>query len=228
MFIGHFAVGFAAKKAAPSVSLGVLMIVSQFLDLLWPVLLLTGAERLEIKPGIVESNPMDFVHYPWSHSLGMVLVWAAVFAVIYWLFKRNTKASLILGLCVVSHWLLDLVVHIPDLPLYPGSKTYGLGLWHYVAATLVVEFLLLAIGVSFYLRATRAKNKTGKVVLWVLIVLLAVIQILNAFGPAPTDVNAIAWAGNLQWLFVILAFWADRNRKSIVKDNVRGDVAFAN
>lgn len=219
MFLGHFATAFAAKKAAPAVSLGTLVIASQFIDLLWPVLLLFGLEEVAIEPGIVASNPLHFTHYPWSHSLAMVLVWAALFALVYGLLRKNLRGALVLGACVLSHWFLDLVVHIPDLPLYPGSEgQYGLGLWHSVAGAMVIEFLLLAIGMALYLKTTIAVNRKGNIVLWVLVALLVLIQVMNAFGPPPPDVQSIAWAGNLQWLFVILAYWADKNRRPRQQD----------
>lgn len=214
MFLGHFAAGLAAKKAAPAVSLGLLVTASQFIDLLWPVLLLVGAEEVAIVPGLVESNALSFTHYPWSHSLAMVMLWAAVFAAVYGLIRKDLRGAIVLGACVISHWLLDLVVHIPDLPLYPGhSAHYGMGLWHSVTGTLFVEFGLLAAGIVLYLRSTYAVNRKGTVVFWILIALLVLVQLMNAFGPPPPDVNSIAWAGNLQWLFVALAFWADKHRR---------------
>lgn len=215
MFIGHFAVGMAAKKAAPKISLGTLFIAAQFLDLLWPTLLLLNIEQVAIKPGTAEAQPLDFIYYPVSHSLLMVLLWGIVTGFIYWLFKKNTKAAVILALCVVSHWVLDLIVHFPDLPLFPGkSPFWGLGLWGYKGIALVIEGSIFIAGVVLYLQATKAKNKSGLIGFWLLVVLLAGIHIANIFGPPPPGVNAIAWAGQLQWLFVLLAYWTDRNRIS--------------
>lgn len=215
MFIGHFGIGFAAKKAAPQVSLGLLFIAVQFLDLLWPTLLLLDIEHVAIEPGITKLTPLDFYDYPITHSLLMVVCWSVAFGVLYFLFRKNTKAALVLSVCVLSHWFLDLLVHRPDLPLYPGySIKTGFGLWNYPLAEIVIEAIIFIIGIYFYLQTTVAKNKTGKIVFWVLSIFLAVIFILNIFGPPPPNVNAIAWAGQLQWIFVLLAFWADRNRKT--------------
>lgn len=136
---------------------------------------------------------------------------------IYSLTKKNYKAAVLLGLCVVSHWLLDLVVHIPDLPLYPGNSILlGLGLWKFKLVELLVEFASFTAGIGFYLTSTTAKNKTGLYATWSLIIFLMVIHLMNTFGAAPPYMKAVAWAGQLQWLFIIWAYWSDRNRK--VKD----------
>ncbi len=121
MFIGHFALGFAAKKAAPAVSLGTLFLAAQFIDLLWPTLLLLGIERVEIDPGNTVVTPLNFVHYPVSHSLVAVALWACVLAALYMLIRRSVRGALVIGLLVVSHWILDLVTHRPDLPILPGG-----------------------------------------------------------------------------------------------------------
>jgi membrane-bound metal-dependent hydrolase YbcI (DUF457 family) len=213
MFIGHFGVGFGAKKVAPFVSLGLLFTAAQFLDLLWPSLLLLHLEHVTIAPGITKSTPLDFTHYPISHSLLLVIFWSLLFSFLYWLIKRDSKNAIILFACVVSHWLLDLVVHRPDLPLFPGnSPRLGFGLWNYPVLTAAAELSIFVVGLCFYLQKTIAKNRSGKLGLWILITLLVVIHIANMLGPPPPNVLAIAWAGQLQWLFVILAFWVDHNR----------------
>lgn len=216
MFIGHFAVGMGAKAAAPRVPLGTLFLASQFVDLLWPTLLLFGLERVKIVPGITTVTPLDFEHYPITHSLLMAVVWGLAFALIYWFVQKNKSGAIVLGLCVISHWLLDLIVHRPDLPLIPGGATrMGIGLWNSLGATLIVEGLLFVLGIWLYLRATAAKNRVGHFAFWGLVAFLAVIYMANLFGPPPPDVQAIAWAGHLQWLFVIWAYWVDRNRQFV-------------
>lgn len=213
MFIGHFGVGLGAKKAAPKVSLGTLFLASQFLDLLWPTFLLLGWEHVSIQPGITKMAPLNFTSYPWSHSLLMALVWALAFGAIYFIIKRNIIAAIVVGLCVVSHWFLDLLVHIPDLPLYPGGAALvGLGLWNFKIVSILLEVLFFVGGVILYVNTTTAKNRTGKYGFWFLVFFLAAIYVSNIFGPPPPNVQAIAWAGQLQWLFVLLAYWVDRNR----------------
>ncbi len=216
MFIGHFAVGMGAKAAAPRVSLGTLFLASQFVDLLWPTLLLFGLERVKIVPGITTVTPLDFEHYPITHSLLMAMVWGLLFGLVYWIFQKNKIGAIVLGLCVASHWLLDLLVHRPDLPLIPGGATrLGIGLWNSLPATLIVEGLLFVLGIWLYLRSTTAKNRVGRFAFWGLAAFLSIIYIANLFGPPPPDVPSIAWAGHLQWLFVLWAYWVDRNRQFV-------------
>ncbi|WP_210463909.1 metal-dependent hydrolase [Rufibacter roseolus] len=216
MFIGHFAFGFGAKSAAPRVSLGTLFLTAQLLDLLWPTFLLLGWERVVISPGITKVTPLDFTHYPISHSLLLVLGWGLLSGGLYWLLSKYRRGALVVAICVLSHWVLDLVMHRPDLPLYPGdSPLLGLGLWNSLAGSLLVEGLLFAIGVELYLRSTQARNRTGNWSLWALIIFLVVVYLLNLFGPAPPAVSAIAWAGQLQWLFVGWGYWIDRNRRPL-------------
>lgn len=214
MFIGHFGIGMAAKKYAPEISLGTLFIAAQFLDLLWPTLLLLDVEHVIIRP-YNSLQPLDFIDYPISHSLIMVFLWSFLFGVVYWLFKKDKKAATILGLCVLSHWILDLIVHFPDLPLYPGhSPKLGFGLWNSRIGTVLAEGVIFVTGIIFYLQKTRAKNVAGTILFWVLIGLLVASHAANMLGPAPPGINAIAWAGQLQWIFVLLAFWVDHNRSS--------------
>jgi len=114
---------------------------------------------------------------------------------------------------VLSHWILDLIVHFHDLPLYPGNSPYvGFGLWGSMTATIIIESAILVGGFVIYQRATAAKNKTGAIVPWVIIILLIVIQASSFVGPPPENVNMLAWSAQFQWLFVLLAYWGDRNR----------------
>src|SRR5688500_2237903 len=158
MFIGHFAVAFAAKRAAPEVSLGTLFLACQLADLAWPVLVLAGIERFEIKPGITAFTPLDFIHYPWSHSLLMLALWGALLGGAYMAVRRaDLRAGLVLAALVVSHWVLDVVSHRADMPWIPGSDAkVGLGLWHSIPATVAVEGALFAACVFVYLRTTQA------------------------------------------------------------------------
>src|SRR5690349_9013743 len=151
MFIGHIAVGFASKRVAPRASLGVLMAAPMALDLLWPFFLLAGWEQVRIDPGNTKFTPLDFVSYPFSHSLAMSAVWGAMFGLIYWIATRYAAGAVVIGFGVVSHWVLDLITHRPDLPLYPGGAArLGLGLWNSVPATLAVESVMFAAGVWTY------------------------------------------------------------------------------
>jgi len=217
VFLGHFGVGFGAKAAAPRVSLGTLFLAAQLVDLLWPTLLLVGIEKVVISPGITRVTPLDFTDYPITHSLLLSLVWAVLFGGAYYLLRKYPKGAWICGAAVLSHWVLDLVTHRPDLPLVPGGAAkIGLGLWNSLPATLVVELGIFAIGVWLYVRSTRALDRTGTVALWALVGFLLISYFGNLFGSPPPSVTALAWVGQAQWLLVIWAFWIDRHRASTI------------
>jgi len=212
MFVGHFAAALAAKTVAPRTSLGTLTFAAQWIDLLWPTLLLAGIERVRIEPGATAANPLVFEHYPWSHSLAAVGVWALVISGAHFAARRDIRAAVVLGALVLSHWLLDWLVHVPDLPIAPGGAVAGAGLWNHPAAALALEFGLLAAGVVLYLRATVARDRIGRWSLAAYVTALALIQLGNAFGSPPPNVAAIAWVGQAQWLLVAWAMWIDRHR----------------
>jgi membrane-bound metal-dependent hydrolase YbcI (DUF457 family) len=214
VFIGHFAVGFASKRAAPRASLGVLMAAPLFADLLWPIFLNAGIESVRIVPGDTAFTPLDLHDFPWSHSLVTSLAWSAIAASAFWAATRYTRGALVLALGVFSHFVLDFVTHRPDLPLYPGSATsLGLGLWNSRRATMAVEIAMFVVGVAIYARTTRAINRRGVFALWALVVLLAVFYLNTCFGPPPPSVNAIKIGGLTAWLFPVWAWWIDRNRE---------------
>lgn len=213
MFIGHFGVAFAAKRAAPRVSLGTAFLAAQFLDLLWPTFLLLGFETVRIAPGATTVTPLVFEHYPISHSLAAAAGWALVPGAVYLVMTRQIRGALIVAALVVSHWLLDAIVHVPDLPLAPGTDIMaGLGLWQSKAATLAVEVPIFVMGVWLYLRSTRAQDRTGRYGFMGLVAFLSLIYIGNLFGEAPPSVAAIAWVGQAQWLLVAWAYWVDAHR----------------
>ena len=216
MFLGHFAAAYAAKKIQPDISLGSCFFAAQWLDLLWPLLLLTGTERVLIEPGNSASTPLHFVEYPISHSLLAVAGWAVAAGMLYYLFTRKGRSALVIVALVLSHWFLDLLVHVPDLPISPFTDTkLGLGLWNYKYPWLIAEILIFLIPVYLYMRSTRSLNKTVTMASWSLIIFLLIIQVMNAFSPSPPSVNAIAVMGLSQWLLVAWAYWADRNRRFV-------------
>lgn len=213
MFIGHFAVGFAAKKFAPKTSLGTLFASAQLLDLIWPMLLLLHLERVRIDPGNTALTPLDFYDYPWSHSLFMAIIWSFIFGVGYFQFKKYRRGALAVGIGVLSHWVLDLLVHRPDLPISPfGEKKLGFALWNSPFAATVLESVVFALGLLLYFRCTQAKDRVGKYGLASLVILLIGIWIGNLVGPPPPSLTALAVVGNAQWLFVWMAYWIDRHR----------------
>ena len=214
MFIGHFGAGFGAKAIAPKVSLGSLFLAAQFVDLLWPTLLLLGLERVQIVPGATRVTPLVFEHYPISHSLLAVVAWAAVVGGGYQLLRRDRKGALVMAALVVSHWLLDLLVHQPDLPLVPGgSLVLGLNAWSSLPLTLALVLPLFAAGVWLYLRSTRPTDAVGRWGCWGLVAFLLVVHAGNLLGSPPPSPQAIAWVGQSQWLLVLWAYWVDQHRR---------------
>jgi len=214
MFLGHFGVAFAAKKAAPYTSLGTLVLAAQFADLLWPFLLLLGVEHVRIVPGLLPASPFDFTSYPISHSLIAQLGWGALLGLIYYAVKRHGKSAVLVGALVPTHWLLDFIAHRPDMPIYPGGPKYGLGMWSSIPLTISVEYMLFATGIALYLNSTHAKDRKGKWAFWSLVLLLGVVYPAALFGPPPPSVKALAWSGIAIWLTVPWAAWADRHRQS--------------
>lgn len=216
MFIGHYALAFGAKKVAPSVSLGTAFLACQFADLLWPTLLMLGLEAVEIDPGNTLVTPLNFVSYPYSHSLVMLVVWSALFALAYRAIRGwNQTAIVTVAALVFSHYVLDVITHRPDLPLtISGSRRLGFGLWNHPGATLALESALFIIGAAIYMSVTRATDRIGRIGCWSLIVVLVAIYFAALYGPPPPSSAAIAVAGQLSWLFVAWAYWVDRHRQS--------------
>ncbi len=214
MFVGHFALGFAAKRAAPKVSLGLLFAACQLADMLWPILVAAGVERVRIAPGITAFTPLDFISYPYSHSLVALCLWGTVLGSVCWLRGTDGRASLLVAALVVSHWILDFVSHRPDMPIYPGGALWGLGLWNSVPATLVVELLLYGAGVWLYATSTRAQSAAGR---WSFLG-LASFLLLSYFGnlaggapPSVTAVYSVGIAGAV--LITVWSWWTDRHRR---------------
>lgn len=213
MFLGHFGVGLTGKKFAPRVSLGVFFLAAQFVDLLWPTLLLLGIERVRIAPDATVVTPLAFEHYPVSHSLLTVGLWAALFGGTYLLLHRDRVGALVLGTLVLSHWFLDVLVHRPDLPIVPGGSTHvGLNAWSSVALTLLIEISVFSCGLWLYARSTVPRDRLGTWGLVGLIAFLLLVYTGNLFGPPPPSTTAIAWVGQAQWLIILWGFWLDRHR----------------
>lgn len=213
MFLGHHAVALSAKRAAPRTSLGTFVFAATLIDLAWPILLLLGVERTRIDPGNTAFTPLDFEHYPVSHSLAMVLLWSVLFGALYFALTRYGRGAVIAGVLVLSHWVLDFLTHRPDLPLWPNGPKVGLGIWNSVPLSLLLEFAFLIAGVWIYTRMTRARDRAGSIGFWSLVAFLALIQVANVFSPPPPSWQAVAWTALAAWLFVPWAAWVDRHRE---------------
>ncbi len=214
MFIGHFGVGFGAKKAAPQLSLGTLILAAELVDLLFPVFTLLGLEALRLDPGNTRVAPFDFYRYPFTHSLATGIGWAVLLGLGVYALRRSARGALVVGLVVVSHWVLDWVPHAPDMPLWPGGPKVGLGLWDSVPGTVLVEGAVFALGVALSLSATRARDRVGTWALWSLVGLLVLLYAANLAGPPPPSTDSFAWVGLAGWLFVPWGYWIDRHREA--------------
>jgi hypothetical protein len=212
VFIGHFAVSFAAKRVAPAVSLGTLFLAAQLADLLWPNFVLAGVETFAISPGATAVTPLDFISYPYSHSLLALAGWGVLVALLYQAKHAASGGALVVAGTVISHWVLDVISHRPDMPLGLGETRLGLGLWYSLPATLVVEGAMFGGAIALYASATRARDRVGSIGLWALVVLLIVIYVANVFGPPPPSVQAVAWSAQAMWLLVAWAYWVDAHR----------------
>jgi hypothetical protein len=214
MFIGHFAVALAAKRAAPRTSLGTLLLGAQFLDLLWPPLTLLGIEHFRIVQGITKMTPLDFESYPISHSLLMSVVWAALIGAIYFARRRYQAGALMMKIAVFSHWVLDWVTHRPDLQLAPGADTrVGLGLWNHPTAAIAIESAMFLLALGSYLAQTRARDAIGRWGFAGFVLATAVLYVTALNAPPPPSWQVVAWSGIALWLFVVWAAWADRHRE---------------
>jgi len=213
VFIGHFGVALAAKRISPRTSLGTLVMAAQFVDLLWPLLLLLGVERVIVSPDATAVTPLIFISYPISHSLLADIGWACLFAGIYRLVKRDTRGAVCLWFVLISHWALDAWTHQPDLPLYPGSSTeVGLGLWNSRFWTIVIESFIFFFGAKIYTRVAPPRDRVGSAAFRLFIGVLFFFYLFSIFGPDPPNEKAVAWGSLSLWLFVAWAYWLDRHR----------------
>jgi len=216
MFIGHYALALAAKRAAPRTSLGTLFLAVQLADMLWPLFLLLGWEQAHLVPG---PNPFLILwldSIPISHSLLTLIAWGVLFAAVYRMRTGYAKGAIVVALAVVSHWVLDVVTHRPDMPLYPGGPKLGLGLWNSLAGTVIIEVVMFAAGTWIYLRTTRARDAVGRYGLAALLTLLALSYGGSLLGGAPPSLRAIEIGGIVfGWLFVAWAAWGDKHREAI-------------
>ena len=213
MFIAHFGLALATRRIARRPSLGTLILAAQFLDLVWPVLVLAGIERVEIRPGATHVTPLDFVHYPYSHSLVAALAWGAVVGGAYFALRRDPTGAGWLGALVVSHWVLDFVSHRPDLPLWPGGPRVGLGLWFSVPWTMLAEFGTYLLGVALYTLATRRRDGPGRWLLVALVATLCALYLGAVFGAPPPSVDVLAMSALAGGLFVAWGYAIDAHRE---------------
>lgn len=214
MFLGHFAVGLAAKRAAPRAPLPWLLLAPQVPDLLWPIFVYAGIERMHIVPGITAASPLSLDYFPYSHSLVAVLGWSALLGVAWWAVMRDRRTAIVLALCSLSHWVCDWIAHAPDMPILRGDgPRYGLGVWYSATGTLLLEGGMFAIGVAIYTRATRAKDSIGAIGWWILVGFLAISFVSALYGPPPPDQRTMLLAAFGVFTLIPIAWWIGLHRE---------------
>ena len=211
MFVGHYGLAFAAKRIAPRTSLGTLFLAAQLVDLVWPMFLIAGIERVRIVPNENPFLHLVFEWYPWTHSLVTDLCWGFAAGMVYFVARRDKRGAVVVGLLVVSHWVLDFVTHVPDLPIYPGGPVVGLGLWRSFVGTVVVEAIFFGAGGGIYGRVVRPADRTGRYAFLALVAILALLYFANAYFSPPPDERSIAWGALAAWVFPLFAWWVDRH-----------------
>lgn len=218
MFVGHYGPAFALKSAHKPIPLWVLFIAVQWLDICWTVLVLAGVEKLRIVPGFTEASAFDLYYFPYSHGLIGAAVLSALLGAIVAAIMRAERGRvfLVIAAAVFSHWLLDLLVHVPDLPLYDDSAKVGLGLWRHLWIALPLELLALVLGAWFYARSVPARRARGDLWLWAFVVLMVALHLIGTFGPVPTSTASAAQGGLGAYLvLVLLAGLVDRARGTL-------------
>ncbi len=219
MFAGHYGVSFACKAAEPRLPLWLLFLAVQFVDILWSILILLGIEKVRIVPGITATNPFDLYYMPYTHSLVAAVVWSVLVFLGYRMFVSRRSASanrpaLFLALAVFSHWILDLLVHRPDLALYDNSHKVGLGLWNYPMPTFALEATILFGGMWIYLRSTKSASLAGKYGMPIFGIILLAAHWILFFGAPPGSPNAAAILLIVLYLgFATVAAWLERKRR---------------
>ena len=217
MFLGHFGAAMALKRLEPKVSLATLVLGAQLVDLLWGAFLLTGWEEVRIDPGYTAATPLQFVHYPITHSLAGTVGWALAAAALYYSWptrdtSRHWQAAAVVGVAVLSHFPLDVLVHVPDLTIAGDDTSHlGLGLWRSVPATLTVELIAIALGLAVYVAFRSRRHPVRPSRLAGLVAVLLGLYLASLFGPPPPSVTAIAVVDIVGLLALALfAGWADR------------------
>lgn len=210
MFVGHYSASFAAKAAEKRIPLWLLFIAVQFMDVMWAIFVLLGIEKVRIVPGITASSPLDLYYMPYTHSLAGSLGWSVFAFLVCQLFPsvRGKRTGLIVGLAVFSHWILDLIVHRPDLALYDSVYKMGFGLWNYRVPEFILEIALLVGGAALCLKAAPHR---GRIIGFVCVLVL--VQVFGTFSsdPPSSGRTEAVLALMFYFLFAAVAWWADRN-----------------
>jgi len=215
MFVGHYGPSFTGRAIEKSIPLWVLFLAVQLLDVFWSILVLLGIEKVRIVPGITKTNPLDLYYMPYTHSLDGAMLLSLGAGLAYWFFRRTGgwRAAAIISAAVFSHWILDLIVHRPDLPLYDDSMKIGLGLWNLPGLAFGLELALLFGGMILYLQRTESVASAGRYGVAVFGVVMACVQGVVFFGAPPNSPTAAAITALTSYVvFAAVVYWLEKQR----------------
>ena len=215
MFVGHYGPSFAAKALKKSIPLWALFLAVQLVDVFWAIFVILGIEKVRIVPGITATNPLDLYYMPYTHSLIAAIIWAIGVAIACRLVPgfKGWSAAILVGVAVFSHWVLDLLVHRPDLALYDDTLKVGLGLWNYPVVAFALEIASLFGGMYLYLRATEPVGRSGRFSMVTFGLVMLAVQGLVFFGPPPTSDKAAAITALISYfIFAGVAFLLEKKR----------------
>jgi len=217
MFIGHLGIGLALKKLDSKINLLWFFASVLFLDILLWILVLLKIEHANIPDNYAELRYLTF-YFPYSHGLLASLIWTALAYYLVKFVTRKDKISIVLAIGVFSHFILDFIVHPPELPLLgEHSHKLGLGLWNNIYLALALELIILIIGFAFYFKSTERKSFGGKYGMLIFMTILTIFAFAGQlFGPKPETEKQVATSSLISILLIlILGFWLDRERKAI-------------
>ncbi len=219
MFIGHWAPALVAAAHPRAPGLGTLFVAAQLVDWVFFTLLIGGVEHFRLAPGTSVMNPMDLYHMPYTHSLLGSALWAAAFGGLLYLWLRDRTTALIGAGVVLSHWFLDLIVHVPDLTLWGDGPRFGLSLWNHPAIAMPLEIGITFVGLIFFIVRTRATKSTARLAIGSLALVLLTVQVVNWFGPPPEgEPTALALTALAAFALVTaLAWWTETTRQGALR-----------
>ena len=217
MFVGHYGVAFAVKSERNKIPLWVLFVAVQLLDFLWAPFVLLGIEKVRMVPGITATNSLDLYYMPYTHSLIGALIWSCAAFLIYKLVmgtKASNTAALIVAFAVFSHWILDLIVHRPDLAIYDDTLKVGFGVWNYRGLEFILEIAILVVGIVLYLKRNAINSVARKSDVIIFGAGLILIQTWNTFvGRPPSSDRAFAITALIFYtLFAGIAFLLEKRQ----------------
>jgi hypothetical protein len=221
MLVGHFALGLAAKRLEPAVSVGTLVLATMMPDLLWCIFMIVGIEHVQFKPGAGAANYFACSDIVMSHSLMMDSLWAGLLAAAYFLKRSSPRGAWVIFGAALSHWPLDWISHRPDMPLAPGVHRYfGLGLWSSIPAAVIVEGGFWLLAVTLYARATHARNRTGIYAYWTVVAVLTLAWYNNLAGPPPRNPQVAPVASLLFFSLAVAWAYSMNHLRTCLEDTV--------